>query len=348
MFDYDYDEHQIFYNDRNGMSQLDALLKNEGIRRDESLEFTLGLFENEQLVATGSVYKNTLRCLAVASDHQGEGLMNRVVSRLIDYEAAQGNYHLFLYTKCEKTPVFRDLGFYEIARVEGTAAFLENRRDGFQSYLDNLSASRRFGRCAAVVMNANPFTVGHQALVCRAASENDWLHLFVVSEDASLFPFSVRYALVRAGTADLKNVILHTTGSYMISQSVFPSYFLKQSSMAVEAQARLDVQIFVRAAACLGISSRYAGEEPFSQTTSTYNRVMSVELKKNGLHFFEIPRAEVDGAAVSASAVRQLLQHGRLDDVRKLVPETTYEFFSTHEGKKIIDSVQNAGDVIHH
>ena len=41
-------------------------------------------------------------------------------------------------------------------------------------------------------MNANPFTLGHQYLVEKAAAENDLLHLFIVSVDASLVPFKIR------------------------------------------------------------------------------------------------------------------------------------------------------------
>jgi [citrate (pro-3S)-lyase] ligase len=39
-------------------------------------------------------------------------------------------------------------------------------------------------------MNANPFTLGHRHLVEQAAARCDALHLFVVREDASFFPFS--------------------------------------------------------------------------------------------------------------------------------------------------------------
>ena len=68
-------------------------------------------------------------------------------------------------------PFFRDLGFAEIARVEGLAAFLENRRDGFSGYRAALAAARRPGPAAAVVMHANPFTLGHLHLVERAAAD---------------------------------------------------------------------------------------------------------------------------------------------------------------------------------
>ena len=55
-------------------------------------------------------------------------------------------------------------------------------------------------------MNANPFTLGHQYLVEKASSENDVLHLFIVSDDSSLVPFEVRKKLVIEGTKHLKNI----------------------------------------------------------------------------------------------------------------------------------------------
>ena len=42
------------------------------------------------------------------------------------------------------------------------------------------------------MMNANPFTLGHLHLVERAASENDTLHLFILSEEAGPIPFLIR------------------------------------------------------------------------------------------------------------------------------------------------------------
>ena len=51
---------------------------------------------------------------------------------------------------------------------------MENRKTGFSRYLQKLSSEKKDGtRVAALVMNATPFTSGHQYLVEKAASEND-------------------------------------------------------------------------------------------------------------------------------------------------------------------------------
>lgn len=350
-----YEEARIYPNDRQRQKELSALLEKEGIRQDGNLEYTLGLYDDDyKLVATGSYYANTLRCLAVDSRHQGEGLLNRIVSRLVDLRAQDGVFHLFLYTKCDKSPFFQDLGFAEICRVEGLVAFLENRRDGFARYLAQLekeSAQKALpqgGKQAAIVMNANPFTLGHRYLVEQAAARCDLLHLFVVTEDASLVPFSARYRLVQEGVADLPNIIVHQTGSYMISSSTFPSYFIKDAGDVIQAQARLDIQVFKKIAAALGISARFVGEEPFSQVTSIYNGIMKEELAKDGLDCHIIPRREEGGRAISASAVRQHIHDGELEAIRALVPESTYRFFLTPEGERVAEAIKAAGEVIHY
>ena len=182
--------------------------------------------------------------------------------------------HLFLYTKVKSSRFFGDLGFYEIARVEDTLVFMENRRDGFGAYLRDLEKTRTEGKSAALVMNANPFTLGHQYLVERAAAACDTLHLFVVSEDASLVPFAVRRKLVEAGVAHLPNVVLHDSGPYIISNATFPSYFLKDEAAVIDGHARLDLAVFTKIAAALNITARYVGEEPASQVTGLYNQIM--------------------------------------------------------------------------
>ena len=50
------------------------LLEQEGISLDGNLDYTCGLFdENDNLAATGSSFGATLRCFAVDRAHQGEG-----------------------------------------------------------------------------------------------------------------------------------------------------------------------------------------------------------------------------------------------------------------------------------
>lgn len=172
---------QVYPTDKTVLAQIDTLLSQEGIRRDGNLDYICAMFDEEyNVIGTGSCFGSTLRCFAVSSAHQGEGLLNQIITHLIEVQCARGNMHLFLYTKVKSSKFFGDLGFYEIARVEDTLVFMENRRDGFGAYLRDLEKTRTEGKSAALVMNANPFTLGHQYLVEKAAAACDTLHLFVV------------------------------------------------------------------------------------------------------------------------------------------------------------------------
>ncbi len=334
--------------DSRNQHQVDALLQAEGIRRDKNLSYTCGVFDEDmRLIATGSSFGNTLRCLVVASDHRGEGLMNEVVSHLMERQLAQGNSRVFLYTKPQSARLLGDLGFYEVARLEDVV-FMENRFGGFAGYLRQLERTRRPGRSAAIVMNANPFTRGHRYLIERAASENDWLHLFLLSEEAGPIPYAVRKRLVQEGVADLPNVILHDSDAYIISSATFPSYFLREGDAAILAQAGLDLAVFGRIAQVLDIRARYAGEEPDSHVTSLYNRTMAARLPKMGIAFREIPRLREQGQVISASTVREAIQRGRLDQVAWMLPNTTRSYFESPEAGPVIAAIQAMDEARHY
>jgi [citrate (pro-3S)-lyase] ligase len=337
--------------DKRGIRKQEALLKQEGIERDKNLDYTLGLFDEEyNLLATGSCFKNTLRCMAVDSTHQGEGLLNKLVTHLVEYQHERGYVDLFLYTKCESAKMFEELNFHEIARVQDKLVFMENRRNGFKNYSDELMKKKVDAeKVAAAVINANPFTLGHQYLLERISRENDIVHVFVVSEDASLVPFKVRHELVVKGTAHLDNLIYHNTGDYMISTATFPSYFLKDEALVIESHAKLDIEIFKKIAESLGVTRRYVGEEPFSRVTKIYNEVMQKELGLSGIECIVIPRIENENGAISASKVRGLIHDGLIEKIKDWVPESTYEFLvSTEEGKKVVDKIKKSSDFIHY
>lgn len=350
---------KVYASDKYAWAQIDTLLEKEGIRRDANLDYTCAMYDEDYcVIGTGSCFGNTLRCFAVSSSHQGEGLLNQIISHLMQVQYERGNLHLFLYTKISSALFFRDLGFYEIARVDDTLVFMENRRDGFSRYLAGLkkdsrsaafvSASGKQYSAAAIVMNANPFTLGHQYLVETAAAACGTLHLFIVSEDASVVPASVRRKLVVEGTAHISNIVLHDCGPYMISNATFPSYFLKDEAAVINGHAKLDICIFTKIAAALGIQARFVGEEPTSEVTGIYNKIMEEELPKAGIDCRVIPRKEINGKAISASTVRQCLQQEDWDILKTLVPDTTLQYFSSYEAKPVLEIIKSSEDVVHY
>lgn len=337
-------------NDAAETQKVEQLLQQEGIQRDKNLDYTCALYnENGRVIATGSCFGSTLRCIAVDKEYQRQGLLDELIPHLVKVQAERGYSHLFLYTKNSTAKKFRRLGFHEIVCVEDQVVFMENCEHGFADYLHRLSQNApQAEKVAALVVNANPFTLGHQYLVEKVAAENDVLHLFIVNEEMSLIPFAVREKLVKAGTAHLKNIIYHDSGPYIISSATFPSYFLKDEATVIENHARLDLAVFLKIAAALHINRRYVGDEPTSFVTNLYNQVMKRELPKGGVECIIVPRKEEAGRAISASVVRAYIKEGRIDELTNLVPPTTLAFFQSPEAAPIIQRIQQADEVIHY
>ena len=341
---------QVYRSDKRTMAKIKALLEKVDITLDEHLDYTCAVFDEEGApIATGSAFGSTLRCFAVDPAHQGEGLLNEVITHLMEDRMAKGWFHLFVYTKPGSARFFKDLGFCEIAEVPGLLVFLENRKNGFSGFLNRLSADLRPGQAAAIVMNANPFTLGHRYLIEQAARENDTVHLFLLSEDAGPIPSKLRHRLVQEGTADLPNVICHETGEYLISSATFPGYFLKSEEKILRTQARLDTALFVQIARALDVTVRYVGSEPRSVVTGIYNEVLAEALPACGIQCRIVPRKELpDGRVISASAVRQAIHDDRLDDVADMLPETTLSFFRSPEAEPVIAAIRREKDVVHY
>ena len=341
---------QVYQSDKRTMGKIRALLERVDITLDEHLDYTCAIFDDEgQPIATGSAFGSTLRCFAVDPAHQGEGLLNEVITHLMENRQEKGFFHLFVYTKPASVKFFKDLGFTVIAEVPGFLVFLENRRDGFSGFLRKLEATKQPGQSAAIVMNANPFTLGHRYLIETAARENDTVHLFLLSENAGPIPAAVRHRLVREGVADLPNVAIHETEEYLISSATFPGYFLKAEDKILRAQASLDTALFVRIAQALGVTVRYLGSEPRSVVTGIYNEVLSETLPAQGIQCRILPRKELpDGRIISASAVRQAIHDDDLDSVADMLPEPTLAYFRSEAAAPVVAAIRRTQDVVHY
>ena len=182
-------------------------------------------------------------------------------------------------------------------------------------------------RGGVVVMNCNPFTLGHRYLIEQAAKQVERLYVMVVREDCSLFAYTERKAMVEQGVADIENVSVIDGSDYAISRATFPTYFLKRLDDAADTQMLLDLDLFRRhIAPALGATVRFVGTEPTDQLTRHYNQLMHEALKD----VRETARLEKDGYAVSASRVRKAMEEGDMNTIRQLVPPTTLPYIIAH------------------
>ena len=224
--------------------------------------------------------------------------------------------------------------------------YLKTRRDsGFASsvaeYVDGILAQyplRDGMRCGAIVMNCNPFTLGHKWLIEHAAGKVDRLYVFVVEEDKSLFKFKDRLEMVRAGSAGIKNVVVVPSGRFIISSLTFPEYFMKDYVKEKGFDVSGDVRTFCGLIAPrLGISVRFVGEEPLDPVTNRYNECMKQILPEYGMTLCEVPRLSIEGRGViNATEVRRLIENGDDQALSMFLPESTIKILNAgYMGEKV-------------
>ena len=306
-------------------------LQKAGLTADETVQQTVLLWEDGQLIATGSRTGNLLKCIAVDPSRQGEGLLAKVLTALRQEAFREGHNQLFLYTKPRNEFLFADLMFYPVAQT-GDVLLMEDRRDGIRQFIKELPAGTHSGKVGAAVMNCDPFTLGHQYLVETAAKDCDHLYVFVLSEDKGYFSTADRLEMVRRGTAHLPNVTVLPTGPYLISSATFPTYFLKNRDQAGQIYCQLDVEIFSRHfAPAFSVKTRYVGTEPLSPLTEQYNQILKKQLPTRGIQVVEVPRLAQNGTPVSASAVRAALQARDRIALMALVPPTTFSYLEAQQ-----------------
>ena len=324
------------------LRKLKDFLNDEQLTYDEGIEFTVNLVDMQgRIAATGSLERNVLKCIAVSNSFQGEGLAAKIITSLVSQAVSKGNSHLFLFTKTDNIYIFSDLGFYLIAETSD-AALMENIKNGISEYVYTLKCQNTYNNTGAIVLNCNPFTNGHLYLIETAARQCELLHLFVVSEDKSIFPAHVRYEMVNKGVKHINNVVVHPTSDYLISSATFPTYFIKDKFNAGSINCLLDLKIFCEYfAKILNIKKRFVGTEPFDKVTAEYNSKMKIVLNQYGIEVVEIRRLEANNAAISASLVRKLMADENYDEIKNIVPKTTYDFLVSDEGIKIKEKLRS-------
>lgn len=186
------------------------------------------------------------------------------------------------------------------------------------------------GIVGAIVMNCNPFSKGHRYLIEQAKKQVDYLIIFLVEEDKSLFSFEERYRMAIDGIKDLDNIMMVPSGEFILSRNTFEEYFTKVETALIKLNAEYDINIFADyIAPPLHITYRFAGEEPTDRVTKIYNETMKKILFKKGISFIEIPRQKIQNEIISASQVRKYLKCSEYEMAAKLVPETTFTFLMT-------------------
>ena len=345
--------------------RIEAFLKRNGLRIDDMNYYAAVLDDDGEMIAGGGLKDDVIKCVAVDDAHKGEAIANTLVSHLISHANQEGYGCIKLFTKPKNRQLFESLSFRLLAEapeailmetgiggISNTVEALKKIKEESEKYKEynkeckedskecrentshlNTSTPQHLNTTmqptGCIVMNCNPFTLGHRYLVESASRMVEHLFVIVVREDRSAFSYQERKAMVTAGTADFKNVTVCDGNEYAISNTTFPTYFLKRLSDATDTQILLDLDLFRRhIAPALGAEVRFVGTEPTDELTRRYNELMMESLGKD--HVVQIPRLENGGVAVSASRVRRAMDSNSLKEAAQLVPPTTLPYIIAH------------------
>lgn len=345
--------------------RIEAFLKRNGLRFDDMHYYAAVTDDDGEMIAGGGLKGNVIKCVAVDDAHKGEAIANTLISHLIAHANEEGHSNVMLFTKPKNRQLFESLSFRLLAEAP-EAVLMETGIGGINNMVEQLKKIKEEGEVCkennqeckeeektnlnittpqhlnpstpqplttttplrgVVVMNCNPFTLGHRYLIEQAAKQVERLFVMVVREDCSLFAYAERKAMVEQGVAHLENVTVIDGSEYAISQATFPTYFLKRLDDAADTQMLLDLDLFSRhIAPALGATVRFVGTEPTDRLTRRYNQLMHEVLAD----VREIVRLEKEGNAVSASRVRKAMEHGDMSTIRQLVPPTTLPYIIAH------------------
>ncbi len=339
--------------------EVETFLRESGLRMEELDHYYACTSPDGSILAGAGIRADIIKCVAVAPSARSEGFMLPLLSRIVSDAAAKGILNLKVFTKPENREIFESIGFMVLAGAP-KAILMENGRGlekycGYLSGICHASLSRharpRPGISGVIVMNANPFTLGHKYLIDKALEQVDHLFVIPVKEDASAFPYSERLAMIRAH-ADAAVTVLEGS-DYCISAATFPTYFLKDLSDAAETQMTLDIDLFERhIMPALGATVRFVGSEPLDPLTARYNALMhnavviprlvmpdsdrasaqpsaeqnyfSGRCPKNQFSSANASPARAD--AISASRVRAAIEAGDYASAAALCPVTTHPY----------------------
>ena len=340
---YGFNVERINLRDEDKVKEVKDFLQIFDLELDDNVDYTIVIRQNEEIEATCSKSKNVFKCFAVADDLRGEGMSATLMGAVSDRLFEEGIYHSFIFTKIGNTNIFTSLGYKLIHQIENVA-LLESGIYDIKKYLKDMKKEYNIDasiKKSAIVMNCNPFTLGHRYLIEEAARQSTEVLVFIVEEDKSSFPFNYRYAMVKEGVSDLPNVRVIKGGEYIISEATFPSYFLRKEDEKLKAYTTLDASIFGRYfCETLNIIKRFIGEEPYCTVTRNYNDSLKKILPSYGVEVVEIKRKSFMGDIISASKVRKLIKQEKVDYIENIVPSSTWKFLNTREGKEIMGKIR--------
>ena len=93
------------------INDVKLLLSKNGLSYEDKVTSTIGIYEDDHLIATGSLYENVIKMIAVDQDSKGENLTATILDKLISMLNYKGVQKYF-----RQQEILHELQFFAYSR----------------------------------------------------------------------------------------------------------------------------------------------------------------------------------------------------------------------------------------
>lgn len=278
--------------------QLSQLLLSNNLLLDLNLEIdeSIGLFSDNQLIATASINGRVIKGFALKEGFQKINFIAVLLGELLKKLLEKGIKKNFIFTQKKYRQYFECLGYRFIAKGENSILLeygLENIND-YLEYLKEYVLMDDFLVKGSIVISPKIFDPEQLLIIEEAALNCDILYIFAIHDNGSLYQFCSKKRLIVEKTNHLKNVIILDGGDYVNSFSIFPEYFIRNMSEKIKTEAIIDLDIFTRyISTTLGISKRFVERKPWDEFSCLNNEIIKMKLSNFGIEYIEIEKVRL-------------------------------------------------------
>lgn len=229
-----------------------------------------------------------------------------------------------------KPHLFTDIKKYktdEIIKADVSLIMKDYIYNKYLKYYFSDFETDRYSSIGGIVLGSNLFTKGHRFIIEQSKQYVDFLILFVVEEDAFLFPFEERLKMVAEGVKDLENVMVVPSGCFILSKFYFEEYFTKIRGMSAVTDAEYSAKLFADyIAEPLHITHYFAGAEQEDTVKGVYNQAMRNILLQRGIDFVEMSKIKIEDEIVSSNRIMRYLLNKENKKAFTFLPQTTRKY----------------------
>ncbi len=214
--------------------------------------------------------------------------------------------------------------------INSTTLLYEKTDNRYYHYLEKEKVFG-FNKYGAIVIHANPFTLGHRYLIEKALQYVDFLYIFLVENSSKSIPYYERYIIAKHSIDDIKNVKILSAGDYFASEKSFNAYFFKNNDFDAYKHIEFFKKIVIPT---LNIQCRFLGSEPSDELCRKFNDYCISALQNNEFKVYVIERKLLNSNAISASTARKLLESHNLSLDNNIISNWATIFLKQKEKQK--------------